>query len=148
MAAGRGRTATFALSRLRQSAAETGCAAAYPEPGMQTVPDPTVVRALTFLFADVEGSTALTDRRGECVYAGCPHYRKCFIERASRASAQADLVIQNPYFLPYDAARDALRVCSRRGASKRQAQAERNRPQHRLRIPVLGPVPCVRQLAC
>ncbi len=41
------------------------------------------------------GSTALTDRRGECVYAGCPHYRKCFIERAARASAQADLVISN-----------------------------------------------------
>lgn len=41
------------------------------------------------------GSTALTDRRGECVYAGCPHYRKCFIERASRASEQADLVIAN-----------------------------------------------------
>ena len=33
------------------------------------------------------GATALTDRRGECVYAGCPHYRKCFIERAARASA-------------------------------------------------------------
>ena len=31
---------------------------------------------------------ALTDRRGECVYAGCPHYRKCFIERAARASAR------------------------------------------------------------
>ncbi|MFL6800719.1 MAG: ATP-dependent DNA helicase, partial [Sphingomicrobium sp.] len=28
------------------------------------------------------GATALTDRRGECVYAGCPHYRRCFIERA------------------------------------------------------------------
>jgi ATP-dependent DNA helicase DinG len=41
------------------------------------------------------GATALTDRRGECVYAGCPHYRKCFIERASRASEQADLVIAN-----------------------------------------------------
>ncbi|HWI85003.1 MAG TPA: ATP-dependent DNA helicase [Sphingomonas sp.] len=41
------------------------------------------------------GSTALTDRRGECVYAGCPHYRKCFIERAARASEQADLVIAN-----------------------------------------------------
>ncbi|HVF94338.1 MAG TPA: ATP-dependent DNA helicase, partial [Sphingomonas sp.] len=27
------------------------------------------------------GPAALTDRRGECVYAGCPHYRKCFIER-------------------------------------------------------------------
>ena len=34
------------------------------------------------------GATALTDRRGECVYAGCPHYRKCFIERAARASAE------------------------------------------------------------
>jgi len=41
------------------------------------------------------GSTALTDRRGECVYAGCPHYRKCFIERAARAADQADLVIAN-----------------------------------------------------
>ena len=41
------------------------------------------------------GSTALTDRRGECVYAGCPHYRKCFIERASRAADHADLVIAN-----------------------------------------------------
>ncbi|MEM8826471.1 MAG: ATP-dependent DNA helicase, partial [Pseudomonadota bacterium] len=36
--------------------------------------------------------TALTDRRGECVYAACPHYRRCFIERAARASADADLV--------------------------------------------------------
>ncbi len=35
------------------------------------------------------GATALTDRRGECVYAGCPHFRTCFIERASHASAQA-----------------------------------------------------------
>ncbi len=41
------------------------------------------------------GSTALTDRRGECVYAGCPHYRKCFIERAARASENADIVIAN-----------------------------------------------------
>ncbi len=31
---------------------------------------------------------SLTDQRGECVYAGCPHYRKCFIERAGRASAR------------------------------------------------------------
>ena len=41
------------------------------------------------------GSTALTDRRGECVYAGCPHYRRCFIERAARASEGADIVIAN-----------------------------------------------------
>ena len=41
------------------------------------------------------GSTALTDRRGECIYAGCPHFRKCFIERSARAAEGADLVIAN-----------------------------------------------------
>lgn len=51
------------------------------------------------------GATALTDRRGECVYAGCPHYRKCFFERASRASAQADLVIANHALVMVNAAR-------------------------------------------
>lgn len=51
------------------------------------------------------GITALTDRRGECVYAGCPHYRKCFIERAGRASAQADLVIANHALVMVNAAR-------------------------------------------
>ena len=51
------------------------------------------------------GSTALTDRRGECIYAGCPHYRKCFIERASRASADADLVIANHALVMVNAAR-------------------------------------------
>ncbi|MBC2662157.1 ATP-dependent DNA helicase [Novosphingobium flavum] len=49
--------------------------------------------------------TSLTDRRGECVYAGCPHYRKCFIERAARASAQADLVIANHALVMVNAAR-------------------------------------------
>ncbi|MBB4640926.1 ATP-dependent DNA helicase [Rhizorhapis suberifaciens] len=51
------------------------------------------------------GATALTDRRGECVYAGCPHYRKCFIERAARASADADLVIANHALVMVNAAR-------------------------------------------
>ncbi len=51
------------------------------------------------------GVAALTDRRGECVYAGCPHYRKCFIERATRASAQADLVIANHALVMVNAAR-------------------------------------------
>ncbi len=41
------------------------------------------------------GANALTDRRGECVYAGCPHFRRCFIERSARASEHADLVIAN-----------------------------------------------------
>ncbi|QIG78510.1 ATP-dependent DNA helicase [Stakelama tenebrarum] len=51
------------------------------------------------------GSTALTDRRGECIYAGCPHYRKCFIERAARASADADIVIANHALVMVNAAR-------------------------------------------
>jgi ATP-dependent DNA helicase DinG len=51
------------------------------------------------------GVRALTDQRGECVYAGCPHYRKCFIERAARASAQADLVIANHALVMVNAAR-------------------------------------------
>ena len=51
------------------------------------------------------GPAALTDRRGECVYAGCPHYRKCFIERAARASADADIVVANHALVMVNAAR-------------------------------------------
>ena len=51
------------------------------------------------------GSTALTDRRGECIYAGCPHYKKCFIERAARASVHADIVIANHALMMVNAAR-------------------------------------------
>ncbi|WP_336986916.1 ATP-dependent DNA helicase [Altererythrobacter aquiaggeris] len=51
------------------------------------------------------GIKALTDQRGECVYAGCPHYRKCFIERSAKASAGADLVIANHALVMVNAAR-------------------------------------------
>jgi ATP-dependent DNA helicase DinG len=51
------------------------------------------------------GATALTDRRGECVYGGCPHYRRCFIERAERAGREADLVIANHALVMINAAR-------------------------------------------
>ncbi|HZU51845.1 MAG TPA: ATP-dependent DNA helicase, partial [Sphingomicrobium sp.] len=51
------------------------------------------------------GAAALTDRRGECVYAGCPHYRRCFIERAERASRGADIVIANHALVMVNAAR-------------------------------------------
>ncbi len=51
------------------------------------------------------GSTALTDRRGECVYGGCPHYRRCFVERAERAGREADLVIANHALVMINAAR-------------------------------------------
>ncbi len=51
------------------------------------------------------GATALTDRRGECIYAGCPHFRSCFIERAAHASQQADIVIANHALVMISAAR-------------------------------------------
>ena len=51
------------------------------------------------------GATALTDRRGECVYAGCPHYRRCFIERSVRAARDADIVIANHALVMVNAAR-------------------------------------------
>tara|TARA_R110002096_G_scaffold257381_1_gene451031 strand:- start:389772 stop:392513 length:2742 start_codon:yes stop_codon:yes gene_type:complete len=37
----------------------------------------------------------LTDRRGECVYSACSHYKKCFIEKAQRKAKYATLVIAN-----------------------------------------------------
>ncbi len=39
--------------------------------------------------------SAVSDRRGECVHSACPHFRRCFIEIASRKSAHANLVIAN-----------------------------------------------------
>ncbi len=37
----------------------------------------------------------LTDRRGECIYAACDHYRRCFIERTVRRARRAELVVAN-----------------------------------------------------
>lgn len=37
----------------------------------------------------------LTDRRGECIYSACPHYRKCFIEGSVRRARRADVVVAN-----------------------------------------------------
>ena len=35
------------------------------------------------------------DRRGECIYAACPHFDKCFIEKSVRKAARANVVIAN-----------------------------------------------------
>ncbi len=45
--------------------------------------------------AGQDGGIGLTDRRGECIYSACPHYRKCFIERAVRKSKHASMVVAN-----------------------------------------------------
>jgi ATP-dependent DNA helicase DinG len=52
----------------------------------------------------------LVDRRGECVHAGCSHYRACFVEKAIRASRRADIVIANHALVMTQAAYDGART--------------------------------------
>lgn len=40
-------------------------------------------------------SRGLSDTRGECIYAACDHYHKCFVERAVRRANHADIVVAN-----------------------------------------------------
>lgn len=50
----------------------------------------------------------ITDRRGECIYAACPHYRSCFIERAIRRARYAPIVIANHALVIAQVSGDAL----------------------------------------
>ena len=50
----------------------------------------------------------VTDRRGECIYAACPHYRRCFIERAIRRARHAPIVVANHALVIAQAASDWL----------------------------------------
>ncbi|HEY5347547.1 MAG TPA: ATP-dependent DNA helicase, partial [Rhizomicrobium sp.] len=50
----------------------------------------------------------VTDRRGECIYAACPHYRVCFIERAIRRARHAPIVVANHALVIAQSARDWL----------------------------------------
>ena len=43
----------------------------------------------------IAATTGLADRRGECVYAACPHYGKCFIEHSVRRARRAEIVVAN-----------------------------------------------------
>ena len=52
----------------------------------------------------------LTDRRGECIYAACPHYRSCFIERGLRRAKNANLVIANHALVMAQASQDGVRA--------------------------------------
>ncbi|CAH2604425.1 DinG family ATP-dependent helicase YoaA [Rhodovastum atsumiense] len=38
---------------------------------------------------------ALADRRGECIHAACPHWRRCFVEHTIRRARGAELVVAN-----------------------------------------------------
>jgi len=50
-------------------------------------------------------TTGLADRRGECVYSTCAHYRRCFIERSIRKARRAEMVIANHALVMLQAAR-------------------------------------------
>ena len=52
----------------------------------------------------------ITDRRGECVYAACPHYRTCFIERAIRRARHAPMVIANHALVIAQASQDWMAI--------------------------------------
>jgi len=60
-----------------------------------------------FLAAYMPLST-VTDRRGECIYAACPHYRICFIERAIRRARHASIVVANHALVIAQASADWL----------------------------------------
>ena len=52
----------------------------------------------------------LVDRRGECIHAGCAHYRTCFVEKAIRGSRRANIVIANHALVLTQAAFDGARA--------------------------------------
>ncbi|MSO80306.1 MAG: ATP-dependent DNA helicase [Alphaproteobacteria bacterium] len=47
----------------------------------------------------------LADRRGECIYAACPHYGHCFVERSIRRAPHAKIVVTNHALAMLTAAR-------------------------------------------
>jgi ATP-dependent DNA helicase DinG len=49
-------------------------------------------------LAELFGTAAilgLADRRGECIHAACPHWRRCFVEHTIRRARAAPLVVAN-----------------------------------------------------
>jgi len=71
------------------------------------------------------GAGNLIDRRGECVHAGCLHYRTCFVEKAIRASRRADLVIANHALVLTQAAFDGARTARGQGPDSETATLKR-----------------------
>ena len=50
----------------------------------------------------------LADRRGECVYSACPHFRRCFVETNIRKARQARIVVANHALVMMQAALGGL----------------------------------------
>jgi len=67
----------------------------------------------------------LVDRRGECIHAGCSHYRACFVEKAIRGSRRADIVIANHALVLTQAAFDGARAARGSKADSETTQLKR-----------------------
>lgn len=67
----------------------------------------------------------LVDRRGECIHAGCQHYRTCFVEKAIRGSRRADIVIANHALVMTQAAFDGARAARGSKADAETTQLKR-----------------------
>ena len=75
----------------------------------------------------------LTDRRGECIYSACQHYRKCFIEKATRRSRRADIVIANHALVMYQTAAETFFQKIKRRAS---AQEDEEQSSGQFNLPI------------
>jgi ATP-dependent DNA helicase DinG len=42
-----------------------------------------------------EHTSGLADKRGECIYSACDHYKKCFVEHSVRKASRARIVVAN-----------------------------------------------------
>ncbi|WP_374575993.1 ATP-dependent DNA helicase [Phenylobacterium sp. J367] len=84
---------------------------------------------LPTLFAIAPAAQAspanLVDRRGECIHAGCQHYRTCFVEKAIRGSRRADIVIANHALVMTQAAFDGARAARGSKADGETTQLKR-----------------------
>ncbi len=61
---------------------------------------------------------ALTDRRGECIFSACSHFRKCFVEKNQRKARAAEIVIANHALVMVQAVQGAF-AAAERGAPTR-----------------------------
>ena len=112
----KGRENYLCLLNFEEAAKRTALA-----PGQRSVALPLIARWISsptdgdlsgvgfpaFLAAYMPLST-VTDRRGECIYAACPHYRICFIERAIRRARHASIVVANHALVIAQASSDWL----------------------------------------
>ncbi|AUG52081.1 ATP-dependent DNA helicase [Thalassospira marina] len=53
-------------------------------------------------------TSALADQRGECIYAACPHYSRCFVEKTVRRARSAEIVVANHALVMVQAALGGL----------------------------------------